>query len=468
MNKFILLFLSLFLQSCTVGPEYQQPLIEFMPAKYATSFVSKPNPKPTRLWWEELKDPILNEIISIALKQNIDLEIAKSRILKACARHGYSKADFLPSTTLQASYAHIKLSEQSFAEYILPFFPETINQNQLNMNISWEIDLFGGLRRKNQMNFANLNAEILDKIATEVSLASEIAKTYINFRAIEKKIAINKETTNLLARLVRLNQYRFEAGIDPGTNVSQARALLMQTRANLPALELIQKESEYKLEILTALSPGSLALVLNKTYGLPKLPKLPNPGIPSDLLRLRPDILSAEHRLVAANANIGANQAELFPKFSLLATGGFQALINNPLLSANSIFLAAVPLFSWKILDFWRIDALIKEARGNHQEKLYEYKNTVLKAIHEVQLNIIRYDKYKDAVNYFQENLRAQKTNHRLIHERFDKGLFSFINVIEARRQLYSAEENLVSAQERSIIAFIDLSKSVGGGVICQ
>lgn len=465
MKKLALWLCFMLLQSCTVGPEYQKPGMPFMLEKYAT--LGPVNKSVKRFWWEEFKDPVLNEIISIALQQNIDLEIAKARILAACARHGYAKADFLPSPTLQASFAHVNFSEESFAQYFLPLLPETINQNQLNMNLSWEIDLFGGLRRKNQMNYANLNAQILDKTAKEVSLAAEIAKAYVNYRAIEKKIAINKETTGLLSRLVRLNQYRFDAGIDPGTNVSQARALLTQTQANLPGLELMLKESEYKLETLTALPPGALAPLLRKSHALPKLPKLPNPGVPSDLLRLRPDVLSAEHSLVAANANVGANQAELFPKFNLLATGGFMALTHNPLLTTNSLFLAALPMFSWRILDFWRIDALIKEAQGKKQEKLWMYRNTVLQAIHEVQFNLIKYEKHKETVHYYLENLKAQRTNQKLVYERFDKGLFSFINVIEAKRQLYVAEETLINAQENSILAYIDLSKSLGGGAIC-
>lgn len=469
MSKFYLtciLILFIPLASCVVGPNYQKPQLPFVPKAYQYNQIKKiPSNAPPKPWWLALNDPVLCEIISLALKESTDLQAASARISQAAVRARRSQTDYLPSGYLGGSYTNYKVSMESVIG-MLPLVPEQFKQNQLGFNTSWEIDLFGGLARKKQAAYANLQQAILTRLANEVSLASTITKEYVQYRIFQERIKINKSIAVIQYRSYKLINIRYRAGLVPGTAVTQAKAMLNATQATLPGLELQCQESAYRIDILAGQAPGSLAELLKKYNKIPIAPHTINPAIPSEVLRLRPDVLSAEFALMEATSEVGAQKAELFPKFNLIATGGLLALTQNPLFSSNALYSVAGPLVKWRLLDYWQIDAAVKEAQGKRQEQLINYKSTVLRALNEVQNALLRYELTQRQSKSYLLASRAHKRNLILVKEQYRLGSLPFINVLEANRQYYLAEENLLIARQNILNSYIELNQAIGGGVI--
>lgn len=457
---------TLMLTACMVGPNYQKPFLHFINSRYQHTQVKTPAPvRVEKPWWFALHDHTLNKIIHCALRNNVDLEAAAARITQARARLYHSQADFFPSGNVGGSYTtnYVPLNG---LQGLFPGIPRHYDQNELDFNVSWEVDLFGRLRRRNQVAYHNMQQTVLTRLGTEVSLAAEIAREYVRLRSLERRIAINRNITGMLQRSYKLNQSRYRAGIDSGTTVTQANALLLSTKALLPNLVFQRQESAYRLDILAGLAPGALGALLKRDHGIPRTPAIPNPGVPSDVLRLRPDVISAEQSLIAATAEIGVQQAEFYPKFTLVADGGLQALTSNPLFAAESFFLTAGPSVTWRLLDFWRIDAAVNEARGVQQERLAEYKSAVLKALNEVQTSLVRYQQNQLSLLDYQNNMKAQVRNLKLVREQYLRGLSPFLDVVTAEREVYLASESLIIARQSTVDAFIQMSEAIGGGAL--
>ncbi|MFC3908941.1 efflux transporter outer membrane subunit [Legionella dresdenensis] len=461
-----LLLLSSFLGGCMVGPNYLRPKFNFVHNRYVNSHARTVSvPKPDKPWWFAIHDQTLDQLIKLSLANNPDLEVAAARIEQARARLQYANARFLPEGSTTATALTNQTSLQGL-QGLNPFVLRTYGQNQIELDSSWEIDLFGRLRRQRQSAFANLDKAVLDRLANEVSLAAEVAHEYALYRTLQQRIIINQKTAASQQRSWYLNKVRYEAGIAAETDATQAKALLTETNALLPDLQFQLSQSAIRLDILAGQAPGTLEAQLKKAAGVPMVPAIPNPGVPSELLRLRPDILSAEQQLISATADIGANEAEYYPKFTLMGDIGVQALAQRSLLVRDAVYFYAGPSLSWRVLDYWRIDAQVKEARGAQHEALANYKSVILNALGEVETNLVRYQQRYRAVQRYRVNQDTQQRNLDLVREQYRRGLLPFINVVAAERQLYSAQEELVIAKQNFLDSYISLSEALGGGAL--
>lgn len=454
------------LTSCLNPAPYIRPKLPFMPKAYQQKLIQTEKRYLKRPWWCAYHDKTLNRLVRTGLMQNYELKELRARMTKAQGGLDLSRAEFFPAGNISSSRLNSLVSQQGI-QALNPRVPRHYDQNFLTFESNWEVDLFGRRKALNNQAYALLSHSVLIRLGREVSLAASIVLAYNHYRSMTSRIEINENMIRALEKAYRLNRVRFKAGIAPGTEASQAKALLTETRARLPELYFQQQDALYRLSILTAVSPNKLHSIL---HGLKTPLVMPPPnttGIPSDLLRLRPDVQAAEQYAIAGLAEWDFHRRALYPEFILSANGGFQSFSTSNLLTSASTYIpAAGPTLRWRILDYWRIKARTLQAKGETQARMAHYQQVVLTAVNEVESALVSYQQKRKAVVEYQENLSAQWHNERLVTIQFQQGLLDYLNVVIALRQRYLAQETLVIAKQNAGDAYATLAKALGGGVI--
>ncbi len=341
--------LLLALAGCSVGPNYQAPKTP-TPAGWTDtgSGVTTNSSRALAQWWRTLNDSTLDSLIGRAVRSNYDLQAAAARVRAARALRGAVVADFIPTLGAGASYNMAKRSENSLSFPVRLLETDTY---QAGFDAIWEIDVFGGKRRSLQAATAELQAIEDQQRSVLVSLLAEVARNYIDLRGSQKRLRIAQDNLTSQQEVVGITQMRFDKGLATELDVSQAKALLAATRAQVPSLETAVKQSSHRLSVLLGEPPGSLDAELAPAAPIPATPPEVPAGLPSDLLLRRPDVRASERQLAAATAQIGVAQAELFPKFFLTGTAGYQSLDAGTLFSPGSQFWSAGPSVRWRLLD---------------------------------------------------------------------------------------------------------------------
>lgn len=454
------------LAGCSAGQDYMPPELSFLTSNYqnqANQEIDRTTSieDTTKAWWLSIDDPILHSLIEKGLSDNLDLEAAMARIEQARAKLGLAESDFLPRMDAAGNFTTNELSREGI-QGANPFIVRSYEMYQTQANASWELDIFGRISLGRDYAQADLNTSRMKYHAASISLASKIGQEYALYRAIQQQLTINQQRGDTQRRALELNHSRFTAGISPETDVTQAQALLSETEAALPELEFQLAQSGYRLDILTAQPPGS-TMILVAQSAIPEAPAAPYAGVPSDLLRKRPDILAAEAELHMANAAVGLNEAEYLPKFSLIGRVGLEALKNNDLFVSDARFLTAGPSVTWRLLEFWRIDDEIAQAKGRYKEVLAQYKHTVLQALAEVETALTRYEKKRETLKRQEDNVTAQQRNLDLLQEQYKQGIITFLNVSDAERAMQNALDSQALAKRDALNAYILLTESLGG-----
>lgn len=454
------------LTSCLNPAPYIRPTLPFMPKAYQQKLIQTEKRYLKRPWWHTYHDKTLNRLVQTGLIQNYELKELRARMTKAQGSLNLSRAEFFPSGSISSSRFNSLVSQQGI-QALNPRVPRHYDQSFLSFESNWEIDLFGRRKAINNEAYALLSRSVLIRLGREVSLAASIVRAYNHYRSMTSRVEINENMIKALEKAYRLNRVRFKAGIAPGTEASQAKALLTETRARLPELYFQQQDALYRLSILTAISPDKLHRIL---YGL-KTPLMMPPanriGVPSDLLRLRPDVQAAEQYAIAGLADWDFQRRALYPEFILSASGGFQSFSSGSLLTSSSTYLpTAGPTVRWRILDYWRIKARTLQAKGETQARMAHYQQVVLTAVNEVESALVSYQQKRKAVVEYKENLNAQWHNEHLVTIQFQQGLLDYLNVVIALRQRYLAQETLVIAKQNAGDAYARLAETLGGGVI--
>lgn len=466
MHRLLWLGLCFWLTSCLTPAPYVRPKLPFMPKAYQQKLAQTEQRYLNRPWWHSYHDATLNRLVQTGLMQNYELKELRARMTEAQGRLDLSRADFFPSGNIAGSRFNTVTSEQGI-QGINPFVPRHFDQNYLNFDSAWEVDLFGRKKALNNEAYALLSQSVLERLGREVSLASSIVRAYNHYRSMASRVEINENMIKALEKAYRLNRVRFQAGIAPGTEASQAKALLTETRARLPELYFQEQDALFRLSILTAISPDTLRRTLRGLKTPLAMPPPNRVGVPSDLLRLRPDVQAAEQYAIAGLADWDFQRRALYPEFILSASGGFQALPSNNLLTAGALYLPnSGPTLRWRILDYWRIKARTLQAKGETQARMAHYQQVVLTAVNEVESALVSYQQKRKAVLDYQENLNAQWHNEHLVTIQFQQGLLDYLNVVVALRQRYLAQETLVIAKQNAADAYAKLAETLGGGVI--
>src|SRR5271163_1953222 len=460
---------------CMVGPNYEPPAMRIPAHWEGADEVTKSqaseeaNSGPAQ-WWRAFNDPILDELIEQALSSNLDEKIAIARIREERAYVVISRAGLLPSVDTSDSYTRQRYSANTPFGFFPQLLPRDDNIYEAGFDASWELDVFGGIRRGVEASKADLTASIEDARDVRVTLLAEAARDYVAVRALERRIQIAKANLRDQNDSLKLAQARFEQGFAPELDVFQARSLLETTQAQVPELESELAQTVHRIGVLLGREPDALEAELSDMAPIPGIAdpdaiavRIP-PGLPSELLRRRPDIRAAEREVAAATARIGVATADLYPKFSITGTAGLESISTGDFFFGTSRMWQVGPSMTWPIFEGGRIRANIEVRNAQEEQALLSYRKTVLNALAEVEDALVAYAKERTRHQALAASAEDFKRSALLARDRYEEGYDTYLDVLEAQRSLYTAQDALAQSDQQIVDDLIAIYKALGGG----
>jgi multidrug efflux system outer membrane protein len=453
---------------CTVGPDYHPPVINAA-KQWSEPLAGGETNHPVSIvtWWKSFDDKELDSLVARAVNSNLDLRIAQARVREARAQLGIANAEFYPTVDAGGSYSQVRIPENALARNTIPL-PHGAswenNEYQTGFDASWELDVFGGKRRGTEAANADVSAAVFSQQDVQVTLVSEVARNYVTARGYQQRLAIAHQNIKSRQAALELSKDRFHNGLTTSLDAEQAATVLAQIEAQVPALENGLHESIHRLGVLLGQQPGALLMELGTEALIPIKPPSVPVGLPSDLLRRRPDIRSAERQWAAANAQIGVATAELFPKFYLTGAAGFESISTSTLFTAGSRYFDMGPTLQWRIFDAGRIRSNIRVQNARQEQALDVYQKTVLTSFEEVENALVAYAKEQARNVSLRHAVETSQHSLQLANQQYAAGLTTFINVLDAERSLYQAQDDLVQSDQSVTQNLIALYKALGGG----
>lgn len=466
---------SLLLGGCTVGPDYHRPDAT-VPEQWAeASDKVSVAPVDAVQWWIVFHDEPLDRLVNQAARSNKDIQIAEARIREARAQRIIAGAAAFPTADVSGSYSRIKRSTSFSASGAgvsgvsggsanAGATSGALDLFQAGLDASWEADVFGGVRRGVEAANANLAASQEDWRNVLVTLLGEVATNYIELRGSQRRLAVARDNIKTQQATVELTQGLLSAGLAGALEVAQAQAQLASTEAQVPTLEVSVKQSIHRLGVLLGSEPEALVEELSPERAIPPTPPQVPIGLPSELLRRRPDVRRAERQLAAATAQIGVATADLFPKFSLTGSIGYQSTKGSNLISPRNQYWTYGPAASWPLFDAGRIRANIEVQNALQEQALLTYESTVLMALQEVEDAIVAYSNSQAAHASLAQAVDANRQAAQIARELYQKGLVGFLNVLQSEGALYQAEDQLAQNDQQVASNLVALFKALGGG----
>ena len=451
----------LFLTGCAVGPNYEQPQIA-LPSEYGSK-VSFSEEEEVKLssWWTQFDDPKLNILIHEAIAQNFDFKIALEKINEVRAQYQIKAADLTPKVDLSAQEQRNRISQNLFDA---PFLgPSMQNFYKIGFDASWEIDIFGKRRREKESAFYEYESERENARDIYITLLSEVASNYIEIRSFQHQIELTKRQIYVQRELLDLTDSLLEAGLSNEIDLEAIRATLEISRASLPPLQSNLKQTINSLAVLLGKAPEQFEKEFEEAMPIPLSTQEIPLGLPSDLLRRRPDIRRAERQLAAATANIGSAVADLFPRFSLLGDYGFASNRSKKWLKAQSRSWSFGPSVEWPILYFGRIRENIKAQNAAEQQALLSYEQTILTALGDVENSLVGYYKEEERLSRLEKEVEAKHRIYELKKDLYLSGLTDFQSFLQADQELLEAQTNLTSSTQILSTNLVSLYKALGG-----
>ncbi|MGH7145897.1 MAG: efflux transporter outer membrane subunit [Planctomycetota bacterium] len=448
-----------------VGPDYTPPTRP-MEAGYAEAGAKGTSSAADRqavAWWNELHDPLLTNLIEAGVVANPTMRVAELRIQESRILLGEAYASLGPVLNASGSYTHSLPSRTVAGASTNGIHPRDLYQ--AGFDATWEIDIFGGVQRGIESAQAQAQGIDLDAANVRVSLAAEIARNYVLLRELQEQTQITQRNLKSQLATEDLTQSRIKAGLATDLDLTRISALAATTRAQLPVLTTQTKAAVHRIEVLLGRDPGSMDPELLAAGHVPAPPATIATGVPSELLRRRPDIREAERNIADLSARIGIATAQLYPQFSISGNLGLEAR-SGSLLSHSTLsqYWSFGPGISWPIFDWGRIRANIADAGVQEQEALVQYEQTVQGALEEVEDALVAYDRDQARRVDLQKAVSADERAVELSTELYSKGLTSFLDVLTAQQAQYEAESSLVSNEADITTDAVALYKAVGGG----
>ena len=455
------LFCACGLAACTVGPDYERPAMT-LPGQYNT--ISSATPASTDAqqtvqhdWWRLFNDPTLNELVTIALTNNADLQMAVARIAQAQGLAMQAGAAQYPSLSLNGSGTRASKGPAASGTGL------TYQDNNYvgNVGFSYEIDLWGQVRRSVESADAQVKASIFDRDTVQLVLEGSVVRAYINLRSLDAQIKVTEDSIHTRRESLRIVHARFAGGLVSPLDINQAEAALASLQATQAELIRQRAVAQNQLGVLT----GKLDLHIASAdvTALP-IPPVPPAGMPSELLEARPDVRKAEEQLVSANAQIGVAKANFFPSFSLTGLYGAQSVGFSNFLGANGAIWAATlglvqPLFTGGALT-----GALDTAKGKQQEALANYVKTVRAAFGEVSDALASVQQTSEAERYLKAQVKASGKAQQIAIVRYQNGYADYLYVLESQRVANEASLVYVRNRAARLLAGVDLFKALGGG----
>jgi NodT family efflux transporter outer membrane factor (OMF) lipoprotein len=449
-----------------VGPNYQ-PSKADVPAHWAGPEPAAADALPDvdlARWWAVFDDAILSSLEERAVRSNLDLMQAEARIRQARAARGIAASALGPTVDAAGAFQRSRSPGRSSNWQDGNTRGVVSNHYDAGFDAGWELDIFGGIRRNIEAADADLLASVESRRDVLVRLTAEVARTYTELRAFQQRIEIARENLALQQHTARLTRQRFEGGFVSGLDVANADAQVATTASQIPLLEATARQSIYALGILLGQAPAALVPELSPASAIPAAPPAAPVGVPSDLLRRRPDIRRAEADIHAATARIGVATADLFPKFMLTGSAGLTAGDFSSWLTWAQRFWSFGPAVNWRVFDTGRTQSTIELQEALQEQTLIAYRQTVLAALQEAENALIASAKEQERRASLVSAVAANRKAVRLAKTLYTEGQTDFLSVLEAQRSLFLTEEALVLSTSAVSTDLVALYKAIGGG----
>lgn len=447
----------------SVGPDYRSPEVATGAAWRQPRESGLVDGAPAEgAWWTTFGDPLLTTVVEQALLQNLDLRSALARLESARALRGVAAADRWPSLDARATYEHRSESENTpFGAFI----PRT-NIHTVALDASWELDLWGRVRRSVEAADADLGASEADLHAAAVSVAGEVVAAYVDLRAAQRRLAIAQENLTLQERTLGLVRARFTAGLVVERDVAQAATNVESTRARMPSLAGAATTAHNRLAVLLGKSPSEMSPELATPGALPTPPAKVAVGVPTDLLRRRPDVRAAERRFAAAVARIGVAEGDRYPRFTLGGTLGLAANSANEVFEQGSDVVAFGPSVRWNLFDGGRLRQRVQSLEATAEVAQLAWEKTVLLAIEETENAMTSFVREQERRAALQRAATQARRAVDLAQTQYRAGLSDFQAVIDSERTVATIEDELVASEATIARSLVSLHKALGGGLV--
>jgi len=460
---------TLLLTGCTVGPDYREPQ-QAVPPAYSEASAS--GTVQLDRWWQGFGDAQLTALINQALQQNLDIEMAAARVREARAQEGVAGAGALPQVAAEASATRQRISENA-----IPIPPGSAPSGggsiglpgsaftswRAGFDASWELDLFGRNRREREAAAARTGAAIWNRHDAEVMVAAEVASAYLRLRTLQARIANAEAELARLERYEQLVRAQAKGGLVTGQALEQQRSERSSAASAIPALQAQARNEIHALAVLTGSVPESLAVQLAAPVALAPAPQVP-PGLPSDLLRRRPDIRAAERELAAATADVGVATADLYPRISLTAAPALVSTALGSLLEWGSRSFSAGASVEWPLFNGGRTRGNIAVANARQEAALIAYRKTVLRALRDVEDALSRSDADRSQLADLEGALSAATQAEDIAGTRYRGGLVTYSDVLQAQARRLKLEDQLAETRGTLARDTVALFKALGGG----
>jgi multidrug efflux system outer membrane protein len=456
------------LTGCAVGPDYKRPEAAAIPTTYAGAIdgwkVAQPQGQLSKgKWWEIFADPELSALEEQAAGANQQLKAAVQRFAEARARLDVTRSGFFPNLSVSGSYArqHTSANEPSVATGHAIGQSSTYNVFDLPLDLGYELDLWGRVRRSVESARAQTQASADDLEAVKLAIQAEVAVDYFNVRALDAERAAILSSVQVFSKSFDLTTNRRTGGVATDLEVAQAETVLKTTQAQLPAVALQRAQFEHALAVLVGQTASTFRLPERALSAEP--PFIPA-GLPSELLERRPDISSAERLMAAANANIGVAKAAFFPSIQLSGLAGFESIASGSLLDSSSRLWAVGPSVNLPLFEGGKLRAGLRFAQASYEEMVANYRQTVLTAFSEVENNLAAQNLL--ATQYEAESgaLLAARKQLEVANNRYRDGLITYLEVATAESTALNIEFTTVQLRSQQLVAAVSLVKSLGGG----
>jgi len=453
------------LAGCAVGPNYKRPQ-----TSVANSFANAPSnavtadEKAVATWWKGFNDARLDSLVDRAITNNHDLRIATANLKEARALRRLTTFDLAPTVVGNAGYANSLLSKAAAP----PGTPRDARQGEFydaSFDATWELDLFGRVRRSVQAANAQVGSVEATRLDVLVSVTAEVARNYFELRGLQNQLAVARKNADVQAETLKITQSRLDGGRGTDFDVSRSRSLLNLTLSTIPPLEAAIQKTIYRIAVLTGQQPTTLTPELSLPEPLPSTMPTFALGDPAALLRRRPDIRAAERSLAAATARIGVATADLFPRVTFIGSAGLQAETFAGLGKSGADTWNFGPRISWAALDLGRVQARIKAADARTEASLAFYERTVLTALEETEGALVDFGQERSRQQFLATSAEASQKAADLAHQRYEGGVSDFLSVLDAERTLLEAQDRLAASQTRTVTALVAVYKALGGGV---
>jgi NodT family efflux transporter outer membrane factor (OMF) lipoprotein len=462
----------LIMSGCTmIGPDYVKPEAPLLEDWAETQDPSlKTGEADYGKWWRVFGDPVLDNLVEKAYRQNLSLQIAAIRIYEARAQLGIAVGNLYPQKqSAVGDLTNNRLSKSDDS----PFSDDHFNALSLGFDAAWELDIWGKFRRSVQSGVANLEATAANYDDLLVSLTAEVARTYIVMRTLQKRLVIAGENVKAQEESLQLAEIRFKEGAVSELDVTQARTLLRNTQASIPRLGISLRQARNALAILLGVLPGQLQEALDGPTEIPVATDAVVIDIPNNLLRRRPDIRLNELRIAAQSPQIGIAKSDLYPHFFLAGSIGWRstdassAFGDNDLgdtFDYNSLFWSAGPGFSWDILNYGRIRNRVRVEDARLQQLIVNYKNTVLNAQREVEDALVAYTRTKEEEWFLRDSAAAARRSVEISLVQYREGLVDYQRVLDSQTTLVAQEDRWADVSGQVSTNLVATYKALGGG----